>query len=452
MSKQELKKHVAAVHIRNRLSLLERKVANILLLNAYEDLLTQEAHTIKVSRLAAIVGFDSKNMEVLKAALRKLAETAIEWNLLDEDGNQAWEISTMLMQARIRGGDCQYLYSPLLREKLYNPEGYARINLAVQRKFTSGYALALYENSVRYRLVGSTGWWRIGVFRDLMGIEEGEYENFKDLNKRVIKPAIAQINDSADIVLAVEFKREQRRVAQLRFMVQDNPRSYPIGSVKEQILKEIQATAAQPAAPDITVSAPPTAAGEAREEVRQRLHSFGVSEPGVAAVVNAYAEDYIRENLAVVERDYLAGKVDHLPGYTVAALKHDYRPRATPFEAAQTSQRQAAQTRREQRAQAQAQLQRLQSDWDRRRLQAALDGLTAAEREALESRFRDTYTGNPIYQRWGKDGLTHPVMQSLFRAFASQELLTEASEADLAVLAAGAGCDLQALRAAAAAG
>ena len=138
MSKQELKKHVAAVHIRNRLSLLERKVANILLLNAYEDLLIQEAHTIKVSRLAAIAGFDSKNMEVLKAALRKLAETAIEWNLLDEDGNQAWEISTMLMQARIRGGDCQYLYSPLLREKLYNPEVYARINLAVQRKLGFG--------------------------------------------------------------------------------------------------------------------------------------------------------------------------------------------------------------------------------------------------------------------------------------------------------------------------
>lgn len=50
MSQQELKKHVAAVHIRNRLSLLERKVANILLLNAYEDLLTQEVHTIKVGR------------------------------------------------------------------------------------------------------------------------------------------------------------------------------------------------------------------------------------------------------------------------------------------------------------------------------------------------------------------------------------------------------------------
>ena len=41
-----LKKHAAAIHCSGELSLVERKLSNILLLNAYEDLLTMDVHTI----------------------------------------------------------------------------------------------------------------------------------------------------------------------------------------------------------------------------------------------------------------------------------------------------------------------------------------------------------------------------------------------------------------------
>lgn|GEM_PF-6272769 len=45
----ELKKHVGAVHVKGRLSLLQRKVSNILLLNAYDELPEQGVfeHTIR---------------------------------------------------------------------------------------------------------------------------------------------------------------------------------------------------------------------------------------------------------------------------------------------------------------------------------------------------------------------------------------------------------------------
>ena len=152
----------------------------------------------------------------------------------------------------------------------------------------------------------------------------------------------------------------------------------------------------------------------------------------------------------MVEKDYLTGKVDNLPGYMVAALKHDYRPKAAPLEQAQHLCKQRAKVQPPPRKQAQAQREHLEREYRHRRLERALAALTVGEREQLERRFRETYAGNPIYQKWGKDGLTHPVMQRLFRAFASKVLLTEALEEDLAALAAGAGYDLQALRAAAA--
>jgi len=43
---RELKKHVGAIHIRNSLTLLQRKVANVLLLNAYENLLSRETQSL----------------------------------------------------------------------------------------------------------------------------------------------------------------------------------------------------------------------------------------------------------------------------------------------------------------------------------------------------------------------------------------------------------------------
>ena len=126
----------------------------MLLLNAYENLLTQEMHSIRINDLAEIIGFDSKNIEALKEALRGLPDITIEWNILDAEGNpEEWGTSSMLAGVTIYYGRgiCEYAYYKHLREKLFNPAVYARINLSVQREFRSGYALALYENCLRFR-------------------------------------------------------------------------------------------------------------------------------------------------------------------------------------------------------------------------------------------------------------------------------------------------------------
>lgn len=437
LRKNELKKHVAAIHIKNALSLLERKISNILLLNAYDQLLTQTEHVIRIRHLAQVAGFDSHDHQILKNALQVLAETTLQWNILDAQGKQEeWGVCTMLAQAKIRNGICYYAYSPDLSKKLYNPEIYARINLAIQRKFSSGYAFALYENCIRYLGVGSTGWWDLEKFRSLLGVGEKEYPQFKDLNRWVIKPSVEQVNECSDILLSPEFQREKRRIVALRFGVEKNlhlrvPLQDDQGASEE------------------AVSQPIALIGTPAEAVN-RLQAFGLTELSAQKLVNQYGESYVLENLAVVEKEYLAGKVDNLPGYTMAALRQDYRPKVIPFEQEQTRRQQNAKVEKQQHEQAKVQLEQFEREFSRRRLQQALDALTIEERERLEGRFREAYTGNLIYQKWGKDGLTHPVIQSLFRAFASQELLPETvSEPELATCAADLGLDLVALRIAA---
>lgn len=219
-----LKKHVAAIHIENTLSLLERKMANVLLLNAYPNLLEQETHRIRISELASILGFDSHDQDCLKRALVNLMSVVLSWNILDNRGHEkAWRARPMLTSADLEQGWCLYSYHPDLRIKLFNPEVYASINVSIQRRFTSGYALALYENCLRYRRVGTTGWLDLDLVRKLIGASDGYYDEFRRLNAKILKPAIKQINETSDILVEMDFRREKRRVVAARFNVQDNP-------------------------------------------------------------------------------------------------------------------------------------------------------------------------------------------------------------------------------------
>ncbi|WP_136685265.1 replication initiation protein [Falsirhodobacter xinxiangensis] len=219
-----VKKHVAAIHVSGKLSLLQRRLSNVLLLNAYDTLVTQQVHRIDARTLCLMIGYNSNDMDTLKAALRGLAETVAEWDMLDEEGRQEWGVSSLLSYAKLKGGVCEYGYSPALASKLNDPKVFALINLNIQRRFTSGHALALYENCYRFVRTGSTGWWSLDIFRRLMGVNDSAYyEVFKHLNAKIIKPAVEEVNRSSNIVIEPETRKMGRTVTDIRFLIRENP-------------------------------------------------------------------------------------------------------------------------------------------------------------------------------------------------------------------------------------
>jgi len=220
---QCIKKHVAAIHINGVLSLVERKLANVLLLNAYDDLLVKQTHTLPVPHLFAMMGWEeSNNIGRLQDAIKKLASTPVEFNLMN-DGKVSWHAMAMIAYGSIEGGTCTYSYAEFLAKQLYNPEIYATINLGIQRLFESGYALALYENCLRYKSVGSTGWWSVEKFRELVGATKSSYDEFKYLRREAIDKPVDEINRISDIRLSTEFRRQGRRIAEIRFLVAEAP-------------------------------------------------------------------------------------------------------------------------------------------------------------------------------------------------------------------------------------
>ena len=433
--KQEVKKHVAAVHINNKLSLLQRKVSNVLLLNAYDNLLTRETHSIKLNTLCDMVGFESNDHQVVKAALRALAHTVLEWNILDDQGEHEWGVSAMLAHATIKRGICTYEYSSTLRQKLYNPDIYARINVSIQRKFSSGHTLALYENCVRFKSVGTTGWLWLETLRKLLGVSESKhYDAFKNLNREILKRAIKEVNETSDILVVVKFKKEKRCVVAVKFDINENLQlSLPLPKKGTDAL----VTSASMLDTEILPEHP----------VRERLLAFGLSKKQADQILNARERVYIEEILDLVERDYQAGKIDNLPAYTISALREDYRPKRTVYEQTLEDSQELRATQVRRLEELQELLSKLRSEFDRQVLQQAIEGLTKDQRKELEDAFLDGVRrdGNFIGKFLSKGGLENRVVKGAFLAFAKKRLVRSSERADFERFLQGKGLDLFAM-------
>jgi len=296
LRRSAVKKNVAAIHVSGKLTLLQRKLSNVLLLNAYDDLLAKPSHRIDARTLCLMIGYNSNDTETLKAALRSLAETVAEWDMLDERGRQEWGVSALLSYAKLKEGVCEYAYSPALAEKLHDPKVFALINLNIQRRFTSGHALALYENCYRFLRTGSTGWWPIELFRKLMGVDDSAYyETFKHLNAKIIKPAVDEINRNSNIVVTPDFRRLGRAVSEIRFRIRENP---------QLAMFEIDD-------------------GEAlrASTTYRRLVALGVGDRLARQWIGEHGEEYVAEKLAYVEGQ---GGVTSRIRYLSAAIRDDY--------------------------------------------------------------------------------------------------------------------------------
>ena len=220
----EVIKASPAIQIQSRISLLQRRAWNVLLANAYNELPNKEIHSISVGELAAKLGFKDKhsNQDYLKEALRALRSCEVEWNILSKD-KEEWGVAGLLAEVRIRDGICFYQFPHTLRLKLHNPRVYAKLNLRLQNRFKSRYALVLWEVCFDYfdtdRDQGETPFIPLEVFKGLMGLEKDEYPVFKELNRNVIKSAVKEINDLTDFHVEVEQKRIGRKIAELKFRI-----------------------------------------------------------------------------------------------------------------------------------------------------------------------------------------------------------------------------------------
>lgn len=226
LMKSMLKKDAAVIHMEGSLSLLERKLYNVLLLNAFDRLEQDQIHALPTWVLCDLIGFNSHDIKHLQESLKTLMSTVFELNLL-RDGKREWKASSLLAYAEIVGGVCKYAYSPLMAQWLKNPEVYTQVNFSVLNQFSSAYTAALYENCLRFRAVGKTRDLEVDLLRMLMGAhKDASYQEFKEFKRRVLDVAVSEINRCSDIYVEPIYTKTGRKITSVSFVVKKNPQRH----------------------------------------------------------------------------------------------------------------------------------------------------------------------------------------------------------------------------------
>jgi len=339
-------------------------MANVLLLNAYDSLISDRTHKLPVTLMCQMLGWDeSNNIERLRDALRKLTSTTVEFNVM-EDGKDEWQVMSMLSFGGIKGGVCTYRYDEALAERLFDPEVYATINIGMQRRFEGGYALTLYENCLRYKNVGSTGWLDLARFRKLVGATAPMYDEFKYLKRDVISKPVDEINRVSDILLEPEYDKNGRRVTKVRFLIRENP--------QHSLFK-----------PGVTDE------HEAIRETKtyQRLREHGIGERLAIAWV-LQDEEHASAVVDYVEAKDRKRQVKGPTAGYIRTLIEEHADVGKPaYEVAKEKKERSA-TKDDQAERAQLQRKELEADYRRERTAAAVKALTPDQRHDYVVRYQ----------------------------------------------------------------
>jgi plasmid replication initiation protein len=95
---------------------------------------------------------------------------------------------------------------------------YSKYFLSDTCGLTNVHAIRLYRLANKWALAG-TKTFEIAEFRRLLGFLEGEYQLFKNLNQKVIKPSVEAINLYTNLKLSYTLQSVGRNVAKITFKI-----------------------------------------------------------------------------------------------------------------------------------------------------------------------------------------------------------------------------------------
>lgn len=394
--KLELKKHINAIHCSNNLTLVQRKLFNALLFNAYHDLQQKQKFQIKGTDLCALIGYHSKDTVKLKDALFGLITIAIEWNVIDcANGKEKhWKASSILASAELAKGMCTYEYSQVMKEFFYQPEIYGRINIGLISKFKSSYGLALYENCIRYQGLSQTPWFPVEVFRKLMGVFDEKYITFRDFKKRVLDIAVKEVNYISPLQVTPEVERINQKVTKIRF-------------------KLTNAKSSEKIEPPISIEDDDTL-------TTLLVKTFGLAPKAVAEIIATHDESYIQEKVDIITQaeSFKSGKINGLAGYLIEALKKDYKPNKSSKVLIEEKRKtnEIKSKEKEKKDESRADRYRL---YLTKKIDAYLLKLTEAQHEVLMAEFEKHMQGQSdiFYGLYKKKGLEHQGINGCFKGF-----------------------------------
>lgn len=173
------------------LNLQDRRLFNILLNNAW-GLSIVEPHKQFTIDTAQLKEPGQKNQR-----LNKSIDTLMHTSIITQLDNGSVSKSQLLGSNEISpSGILTYEFPTRLSLILKDSSVFATLDLAVMRSFSSKYAFALYEaisrrKNLKYKFNED---FDLEGMRNLLGVEDGKLEAYRNLRIKAIEPAVAEVN------------------------------------------------------------------------------------------------------------------------------------------------------------------------------------------------------------------------------------------------------------------
>ena len=222
MGEKEIIKANGALTCSGQLSRLEQVIFNSILAIVYDELPTNKTHRIPLEMLLEKARCNRK-AHMIRGALKRIASTVLEFDILGKDGRSGWAVGSLLAWAEYKDGVVEVDFAPKMAKLLHSPAVYTRINALLSAQLKSRYTAKFYELALMWlggRPKGSSGFVSVDDMRKLMG-SGGRYPRTADFFNKTIKRAIDEIHANPHLRLSVEPQRvlNFRKVIGWKFII-----------------------------------------------------------------------------------------------------------------------------------------------------------------------------------------------------------------------------------------
>jgi hypothetical protein len=204
------------------LTLQDRRIYNLLILNAWDSITEPKEHSIHKRELRGSHNVNDRVGDSLVRLMGAVAQLRIERDAGEGAGLETFTRRVQLLagteEAARSDGIVYYSFPAGVRGIIRESSQYARLQKQVMFAFSSKYALALYEmvqkrGNMKFK---TSEEFPVDRFRALLGVEPGKLRAFKSFKQRAIDPAVLEVKGLGEFGCNVEPVYAGRKVIAVR--------------------------------------------------------------------------------------------------------------------------------------------------------------------------------------------------------------------------------------------
>ncbi len=211
----EYKKTDLVSLMRYDFTLAEIKAVTVLMIIAAEQL-KEDPERRKFTAMVKDVSVGTRlkyRSDKLRELIYGLQHKPVILNVIEKHGGPRVAMGSLVSWAEFeegRNASFDFFFPDRLRDQLRDPDYFTLIKMIAMQSITSKHTYAIYEFCKSYYKLGQTKSLTVDELVFFLGMDEGSYKNFADLEKRVLLVAKQEMANSENIEIEIDYVAEKR--------------------------------------------------------------------------------------------------------------------------------------------------------------------------------------------------------------------------------------------------